>query len=196
VGYVFGEYGLYLCFGRADNGDLCGVDDFEDSKYTVYPRAVEDYLINAGIAASGSTDFKFYGICASECPSRGDVVCNYDAGEGLSTDEKMSCIWSEYRNTTGIDCTGVSDGCWVIGQDTESVAFRCVPVFLEKELQGNDTTCSYPGVNEIGRTLDRDDPGCLVISWSASSLGATSRSGTSSRCTPLPVLLTATRGRC
>ena len=63
-------------YGVDYEGNVCGLDDFENRHLVVYPRTNEDVLVNFGKDVS---EYRFYGVCVDECPLAADrVICNYD----------------------------------------------------------------------------------------------------------------------
>ena len=85
-----------LFYGTDYEGQTCSVTpEVEDKPVIVYPRMNDDYVYNVRLALQGDTDgFRFYGVCAKECPRALDVVCNYE----ITEEEKPladACIRSE-----------------------------------------------------------------------------------------------------
>ena len=119
----------------------------------MYPQFETDILINQ---QSGWTIPQFFGICATACPAKDEIICGIEARYKLCKDYKASnskntCIGDEaaafnaYISTTVSACNETSTDtvcstCWKMPYGTKNVLNRCVPFT-------NSTTvnmCLYP----------------------------------------------------
>lgn len=148
-----------LVYGNDYQGNTCGVGDFKDRKYTVYPRVNEDFLINLG--KTNPLDYKFFGVCVSRCPSQLDVVCKYNTGFTVGVtpytmNAARECIAiPSQADPPLVNCAAVRANCWIIPVDTASTLFRCIPVYGVNNTAAS--TCVYPP--NLSSSLD---PGCII----------------------------------
>lgn len=151
-----------LIFGTDYRGNVCGAEDpVKDRRLTAYPRVNEDFVMNIG--RDDPADYQFYGVCVDSCPGAMDVLCNDEVSAAAqeNTTELRQCIeWDLVGNDQEFndnDCDRfAADNCWVIPQKTESVLFRCVPIF---DVDNTITrTCVFPSGIE-----DPNSPDCILV---------------------------------
>lgn len=103
---------------------------------------VEDELLNVASGRSPQ-DYKFYGVCVSQCPQELAVVCN-DVGDALGQAQSAmrDCFTPNSAAYNGNTCQGVRSDCWITPATTQSLLFRCVPVY--KFDAARKSRCVYP----------------------------------------------------
>mgnify|MGYP000433111724 CR=1 FL=1 len=91
----------------------------------------EDLLLNfeGGKLKTNPLDYKFYGICVTECPNGGDVLCNYeDASLATVTNtQKTNCM---FYGASDSFCPSVKENCWYIPLNMSSIFWRCLPEYV------------------------------------------------------------------
>lgn len=145
-----------LLYGVNYQGDTCGDGDYSDQKRIVYPRISEDMLLNYidGELKKNPLDYKFYGICVTDCPTAGDVLCNYDdpSLDSLTNQQKFDCM---FNGATDSFCSSVEQNCWYIPLNMSSIFWRCLPDYIVSK--GEGVYCTFPeGID------DPNDPACIV----------------------------------
>lgn len=134
-----------LLYGTDYNGTTCGTGAMEDKMLTFYPRMTQDLLEQAADPTLAPTDYSFYGICVSSCPSAGKYVCNYkveaeiQADTSLTTDAERE---DEREQRALLNILSDDQECWFVALPSEVVFYRCIQL-----AESNSTeieTCVYP----------------------------------------------------
>jgi len=137
---------------------VCGLDakPGADSKFIVYPRVNEDFILN--LQKTNPLDYTFYGICVKSCPPSLFVVCNYGSvAPAAAQADLLTCMTTPAAASAGSvpDCGAARDNCWVNAQSTASIMFHCIPQYNVTNAKA--TACSYPP-----SVVSADDPSCIL----------------------------------
>lgn len=163
-----------LIYGTDYTGNMCseGVNDGKDLLY--YPRLGED-LVDSMIALgtdweniqdsvmSGGLDiltkFELTGVCVSECPVEGEIVCTRDYLElkDAATPNELSNVNDVSLCKTDVSFSLLNDelcsNCWMTALNSTEILYRCLDIVLSRKF--SEEECVYP-------RYDPDDPGVLL----------------------------------
>lgn len=140
-----------LLYGSDYKGRTCGTispiagtdppveTDLTDKLLTYYPRLVEDVVAFAQSGSTNPLDLNLYGVCVSECPAKGTVVCDdegepvlvqavADEGDGAT----RPSVWAEAQTLSGWLSLGedtaraIKGHCWYVPLDSLDYFYRCL----------------------------------------------------------------------
>lgn len=156
LGFKYGDY-KRLIYATDYTGQICGTGSVSGQKYAVYPRLGLDFFLNLN---KSPTDYTFYGVCVSTCPTQYQAVCNYNipvstTGTGPYNQTFLQqCLM--YPNQATGACVPVVNNCWTMPVTTSPVFYRCIPAY-NTTLQSTATCIYPPGVT------NPNDPACVTI---------------------------------
>lgn len=186
-----------LYYGTDSTGMTCGSQnnnlktnenhaDLTETKRIVYPRLMEDMLRQSTTVSTDPNDYKFYGVCVSECPKAGEWICSTKGNSIKATEKKTDAdldacktaagggnFLADYAYpTTGTlsSCPSLMAECHYQAFDTEEIFFRCInkyPNGVSEEVR----QCADPV------SVDWDDPKCAKVVTNSSSINGVTLGG-------------------
>lgn len=169
------DYHGWLC-GTPANEGIEGQPDLTHRTLGTYPRMHEDM-----IAAGEGGKVYLYTVCVTECPKKGDWICN-DEAEKYMEKEALGAVATAVKDARAAflwDCTttllgslkaecqfptdpafpegeteSLTKGCWPTAQNSDIIVGRCIAK-KESSLTTNET-CFFP------EGLAADDAGCIT----------------------------------
>ena len=126
-----------------------------DGKGQIYfPQLASDALAiyQDGDASCQDSDAGcFYGVCTNGCPSKGDVICNYET-EAIFEAKLAAGAAPADITTEKKQYATARQGCWFVQMQQIEVFFRCLP--WEPEVSTTDYEChTQATVNGVDQTL-------------------------------------------
>jgi choline transporter-like protein 2/4/5 len=139
-----------LLYASNWEGDTCGGPKFPEKKFTLYPRTTEDIveMFQKGYTppqlAADPSLIKFFGICKTACPKKGEWSCTKKMDDqlrldGFTTIEARDVKLKECKGNAGGaflallplpgKCSSYMAQCFYSAVDHKDLFFRCMPKY-------------------------------------------------------------------